>query len=116
MPDAHAAAAVAAQLAALRGLAAPGRRELIEAAQTALAHGELLGRGRVVARAMEQVLVGRRRGKLAPGTPRSGLGPHVIALLEELRLPHAEMDEPRRCGSIRCARGWTGGATSRCAG
>ncbi|MDB4960731.1 MAG: hypothetical protein JWP01_730 [Myxococcales bacterium] len=87
MPDAHAAAEVAAALASLRGLAAPGRRELVEAVQTALTHGELLGRGRVVARAMEQVLVGRKRGHLAPGTPRSGLGPHVAALFEELRLP-----------------------------
>jgi Mg-chelatase subunit ChlD len=94
VPDAQAAAAVAGSLAALRRLAAPGRRELVEAAQTALAHGELLGRGRVVARAMEQVLVGRRRGRLAPGTPRSGLAPHVLALLGELRLPYAEMVEP----------------------
>jgi Mg-chelatase subunit ChlD len=94
VPDANAAADVALSLARLRGLAAPGRRELVEAVQTALTQGELLGRGRVVARAMEHVLVGRRRGRLADGTPRSGLGPHVGALLTELRLPAAQMVEP----------------------
>ncbi|HSS01842.1 MAG TPA: DUF5682 family protein, partial [Kofleriaceae bacterium] len=94
VPDAHAAADVALSLARLRGLAAPGRRELVEAVQSALTQGELLGRGRVVARAMGQVLVGGRRGRLAEGTPRSGLGPHVTALLTELRLPAAQMLEP----------------------
>jgi Mg-chelatase subunit ChlD len=93
VPDAHAAADVALSLARLRGLAAPGRRELVEAVQTALTQGELLGRGRVVARAMEQVMVGSQRGRLADGTPRSGLGPHVAALLAELRLPAAQMAE-----------------------
>lgn len=94
VPDARAATELAISLAALRGLAAPGRRELVEGVQTALAQGELLGRGRVVARAMEQVLVGRHRGHLAPGTPRSGLAPHVFALLDELRLPRGAMQEP----------------------
>lgn len=89
VPDAHAAAEVATSLARLRGLAAPGRRELIEAVQTALTHGELLGRGRIVAKAMEQVLVGRQRGHLAPSTPRSGLAPHVAELAAELGLPFA---------------------------
>ena len=89
VPDAHAAAEMATSLARLRGLAAPGRRELIEAVQTALTHGELLGRGRIVAKAMEQVLVGRQRGHLAPGTPRSGLAPHVAELFAELKLPFA---------------------------
>ena len=94
VPDACAAAEVASALAALRGFAAPGRRELVEAVQTALAQGELFGRGRVVARAMEHVLIGRRRGRLAPDTPRSGLAPHVFALLDELRLPHGVMAGP----------------------
>jgi len=89
VPDAQAAAEVATSLARLRGLAAPGRRELVEAVQTALTHGELLGRGRIVAKAMEQVLVGRQRGHLAPGTPRSGLAPHVAELFAELSLPYA---------------------------
>jgi Family of unknown function (DUF5682)/VWA domain containing CoxE-like protein len=92
LPDAHAAAEVAQSLAALRRLAAPGRRELVEAVQTALTHGELLGRGRIVARAMEQVLVGRKRGQLAAETPRSGLGPHVAQLFTELKLPTVTPD------------------------
>jgi len=94
VPDARAAAELALSLAALRGLAAPGRRELVEAVQTSLAQGELLGRGRVVAQAMEHVLVGRKRGQLAAGTPRSGLAPHVLALMDELRLPRGAMTEP----------------------
>lgn len=94
VPDARAAAELAMSLASLRGLAAPGRRELVEAVQTSLAQGELMGRGRVVAGAMEQVLVGRHRGALAPGTPRSGLAPHVLELMDELRLPRGAMAEP----------------------
>jgi Mg-chelatase subunit ChlD len=94
LPDAHAAADLAGSLARLRNLAAPGRRELVEAVQTALTHGELLGRGRVVARAMEQVLVGKKRGALAPGTPRSGLGPHVAQLFAELSLPYVAAAVP----------------------
>ncbi|MFN0247352.1 MAG: DUF5682 family protein, partial [Kofleriaceae bacterium] len=94
VPDARAAAEVAISLAQLRGLPAPGRRELVEAVQTALTHGELLGRGRIVAKAMQSVLVGHQRGRLAPQTPRSGLGPHVTALMEELKLPMGAMPEP----------------------
>lgn len=86
-PDAHEATRVAFDLARLRGLPSPGRRELLEALHSALSQGELLGRGRVLARALERVMVGRRRGRLARGTPRSGLAPHVDALLEELKLP-----------------------------
>ncbi|MEV5978470.1 DUF5682 family protein [Streptomyces sp. NPDC052114] len=92
--DAREVVRVARDLAALRGLPAPGRGELVEAVQTVLTQGQLLGRGRVVAAAMEQVLVGDRRGRLAPGTPRSGLGPAVEALLGELRLP--DPDAPAR--------------------
>jgi hypothetical protein len=94
VPDAQAASELALSLATLRGLRAPGRRELVESVQTSLAQGELLGRGRVVARAMESVMVGTQRGRLADGTPRSGLGPHVVALLGELRLPAKQMTEP----------------------
>jgi len=78
---------LASDLARLRGLPAPGRGELVEALQSVLAHGEVLGRGRVVAAAMERVLVGDRRGALASGTPRSGLGPAVRDLLAALKLP-----------------------------
>ncbi len=87
VPDARAAQEIAISLAMLRGLATPGRRELVEAVQTALTHGELMGRGRIVAKAMQNVMVGRTRGHLAPETPRSGLAPHVLALLDDLRLP-----------------------------
>ncbi|MFI1675539.1 DUF5682 family protein [Streptomyces sp. NPDC020607] len=85
--DAHEVVRVARDLATLRGLPAAGRGELVEAAQTVLTQGQLLGRGRVVAAAMERVLVGERRGRLAPGTPRSGLGPSVEAELGTLSLP-----------------------------
>ena len=78
---------LAAGLARLRGLPAPGRGELVESLQSVLAHGEVLGRGRAVAAAMEQVLVGDVRGTLAPGVPRSGLRPAVETLIAELRLP-----------------------------
>src|SRR6185503_474966 len=79
VPDARESSRLATDLARLRGLAAPGRREVIEAVQSGLAQGEPLGRGRAVATAMQRVLVGRRRGRLAPATPRSGLLPHVEA-------------------------------------
>jgi hypothetical protein len=85
--EAREAARLATDLATLRGLPAPGRDELVEALQSVLAHGEVLGRGRAVAAAMQQVLVGSRQGRLAPGTPRSGLVPSALDLLAELRLP-----------------------------
>ncbi|MER6126034.1 DUF5682 family protein, partial [Streptomyces sp. NPDC001795] len=85
--DAREVVRVARDLAALRGLPAANRGELVEAVQTVLTQGQLLGRGRVVAAAMERVLVGDRQGRLAPGTPRSGLGPAVEAQLTELSLP-----------------------------
>ncbi|MER7004186.1 DUF5682 family protein [Dactylosporangium sp. NPDC000555] len=85
--EAREAFRLATDLARLRGLPAPGRSELIESLQSVLAHGEVLGRGRVVAAAMETVLVGDVRGALAPGAPRSGLLPAVRALLADLRLP-----------------------------
>ena len=78
---------MALDLAALRGLAAPSRRELIEAATTVRAQGEVLGRGRVVAEALEQVLIGDRSGQVAPGTPVSALRANILAELEALRIP-----------------------------
>lgn len=78
---------MARDLARLRGLAAPGRGELLEAITSCLAQGEVLGLGRAVAQAMEKVLIGQQRGRPAPGTPRSGLAPHVEELLASLRLP-----------------------------
>jgi hypothetical protein len=85
--DAREVARVAGDLAALRGLPAPGRGELVEAVQTVLAQGEPLGRGRAVARAMERVLVGDRAGHPTPAAPRGGLGPAVEREAAELGLP-----------------------------
>ena len=87
VPDAKEALRLALDLASLRGLAAPGRRELIEAIHSGMGQGELMGRGRALARAMEGALVGRERGVLATGTPRSGLAVSVPELLRTLRLP-----------------------------
>ncbi|MEQ1570596.1 MAG: DUF5682 family protein, partial [Myxococcota bacterium] len=103
-PDAAEALRLAKGLAVMRDLPSPGRRELLEAVTTALGHGEVLGRGRVVARALEKVLVGRGRGTLANGTPRSGLAPHVEALLAALKLPGPADDpltEPTRLDPLR---------------
>ncbi|MGI5185954.1 vWA domain-containing protein [Dactylosporangium sp. CA-152071] len=100
--EAREAFRLATDLARLRALPAPGRGEIVEALQSVIAHGEVLGRGRVVATAMEQVLVGDERGVLAPGTPRSGLRPAVEALVKELRLPVAgEKARDMRLDSLR---------------
>jgi hypothetical protein len=93
-PDAAAAYQLASGLAALRGLPAPGRRELVEALQTALGQGELFGRSRAVARAAQHVLVGDRRGRVAKDAPRSGLITEVETLFAELGLPGP--DSPQR--------------------
>ncbi len=92
--EAREALRLAVDLARIRGLPAPGRGELVEAVQSVLTHAEPLGRGRVVARAAGDILVGHRTGVLAPGTPRSGLAPAVEALLAELRLPGPGTREP----------------------
>ncbi|MEU8461020.1 DUF5682 family protein [Streptomyces sp. NPDC029003] len=81
---------LACDLAVLRGLPAPGRGELVEAVMTVLGHGDPLGRGRALARALEAVLVGAGRGRTTPNAPRSGLGPAVEAELAGLRLPSPE--------------------------
>ena len=90
---------VAADLATLRGLPAPGRRELLEAMTGVYAHGDVFGRGRVVAAAAERVLVRSERGQLAPGTPRSGLADDLDRRLTALGLPAAATElrlEPLR--------------------
>jgi Mg-chelatase subunit ChlD len=88
--DARELVRVARDLARLRGLPAAGRGELVEAAQSVLARGELLGAGRAVAAALEHELVGERRGRLASACPRSGLEPAVERLLADLNLPGPE--------------------------
>ena len=82
-------ARLALDLAELRGLAAPSRRELIEAVTSVLAQGEVLGRGRAVADALEQVLVGTRTGRPAPGVPASPLREAVASELASAGLPTA---------------------------
>ncbi|MEU6075383.1 DUF5682 family protein [Micromonospora sp. NPDC047074] len=86
---------LAGDLARLRDLPAPGRGEVLEAVTTVLGQGELLGRGRALAKALETVLVGAERGRIAPGTPRSGLGPAVEAELTVLRLPNPDSPKSR---------------------
>ncbi|MFJ8621477.1 DUF5682 family protein [Kitasatospora sp. NPDC093550] len=93
--DAREIVRLAGDLARLRGHAAPGRGELVEAVQTVLAQGEPLGRGRAVARALEQVLIGTRTGRPTPAAPRSGLAPAVEGLLADLGLPGPADPGPR---------------------
>ena len=88
--DAAEVARLCADLATLRGLPAAGRREFLEAVGAALGQGEPMGRGLVLAQALEAELIGEGRGRLAPGTPQSGLHPHVTELLTALRLPGPE--------------------------
>lgn len=85
--EAQQALRFALDLASLRALYAPARGELVEAVQAVLGHGDSIGRGRALGRALEAALVGERIGQLAPGTPVSGLRVAVQALLAELRLP-----------------------------
>ncbi|WP_445397449.1 vWA domain-containing protein [Streptomyces sp. LE64] len=85
--DAREVVRVAADLARLRDLSAPGRGELLEAVQTVLGRGETHGTGRAVARTLERVLVGARTGRPAPAAPRGGLGPAVEAETAALSLP-----------------------------
>ncbi len=81
------AARMALDLATIRGLPAPSRREIIEAVTSVFAHAEVLGRGRAVADALERVLVGDRSGAVAPGTPTSPLRAAVLAELDAVHLP-----------------------------
>ncbi|MBK6016070.1 DUF5682 family protein [Streptomyces sp. MBT53] len=86
---------VACDLARVRGLPAPGRGEVLEALTSVMGQGEPLGRGRALAQALEVVLVGTDRGRVAPGTPRSGLAPSVESELTALRLPGPDDPAPR---------------------
>lgn len=81
---------LALDLAALRGLPAPGRQELLEACTTVFAQGEVLGLGRVVARVAQRVLVGNAVGRLPADCPRSGLVAAFTDDLGRLRLPGAQ--------------------------
>lgn len=95
--DGIAVAALADGLARLRNLPVPGRGELVEATESALARGEVLGAGRAVAEALHDVLIGHALGGLPPGCPRSGLEVQCERLLSELGLPGPvdANDDPR---------------------
>lgn len=90
--DAQSCLRMALDLARLRDLPGPDRQEVLEALQSGLGQGEAVGRGRALAQALEPVMIGRARGHLAPDAPRSGLLPHVLSLLEKLRLPGPEVE------------------------
>src|SRR5262245_24235637 len=96
-PDATEIVRLARDLGRLRGHAAPGRGELLEAIETSLVQGDLLGRGRAVAAVAQAVLVGRQRGRLPKGTPRSGLAVQIEAAVARLKLPGPDAidEEPR---------------------
>lgn len=94
-PDATEILRMMRDLAKLRGLPAAGRGEFIEAIQSCLVQGELHSRGRAVAQAMEQVLIGEREGKVTPHTPRCGLAQHLDDQLAFLKLPTSEIKELR---------------------
>ena len=92
--DARACLRMSRDLAALRGMNVPGRQEFLEAAQSTLARGEVMGLGRAVANAMQDALIGTRRGILPKDCPRSGLVVSTEALLQNLGLPGPEkLDE-----------------------
>ncbi|MFN8609211.1 MAG: DUF5682 family protein [Vulcanimicrobiota bacterium] len=99
-PDALETIRMAWDLSRLRGRPAPGRAEFLESVQSCMAQGELLGRGRALARALEKTLVGQTRGRLAEGTPRSGLVAEVEGLLRSLGLPR-QSTEPLRLDPLR---------------
>ncbi len=81
---------MARDLARLRGYVVAGRGEFMEASQMCLTQGQLLGRGKAVANAMQRVLIGSRNGRLPDGVPRSGLGPDLEHTLRTLNLPGPE--------------------------
>ncbi len=96
-PDAMEVIRMMRDLARLRQLPAPGRSELVEALSSCLTHGEINGRAREVAKAAEQVLVGKRRGQVASRTPRCGLAVAIDQLLQTFSLPGLEQaKEPPR--------------------
>ncbi|HBJ38267.1 MAG TPA: hypothetical protein DDZ51_26640 [Planctomycetaceae bacterium] len=74
-------------MARLRGLASPGRSELVESIQTCLVQGEFHGRAREVSKASAHVLIGDRQGSVSRRVPRCGLAASLETLLESLNLP-----------------------------
>jgi hypothetical protein len=87
MPDASESLRMMRDLARLRGLCVAGRGEFVEALQTCLVQGDLMGRGRAVAKAAGEVLIGNRLGRVTPAAPRGGLAIDIDRQLEALKLP-----------------------------
>ncbi|TWU16050.1 VWA domain containing CoxE-like protein [Allorhodopirellula heiligendammensis] len=87
MPDAAESLRMMRDLARLRGLRVAGRGELVEAIQTCLVQGDLMGRGRAVAKAAGEILIGDRIGTVTPAAPRCGLAVDIDRQLDALKLP-----------------------------
>ena len=116
-PDAIEIVRLARDLGRLRGHAAPGRGELLEAIETSLVQGDLFGRGRAVAAAAQTVLVGKQRGRLPKGTPRSGLAVQIDAAIVRLKLPGSDaidQDSARAPSRSAHARGSIGAVPFCC--
>ena len=90
MPDACETLRMIRDLARLRGLSVAGRGELVEAIQSCLVHGDLMGRGRAVASAAGEVLIGHRTGRVTPAAPRCGLAVDIDEQLTALKLPSCD--------------------------
>lgn len=96
-PDASEIMRMMRDLARLRGLASPGRSELVESIQSCLVQGELHGRAREVSKASAHVLIGDRQGSVSRRVPRCGLAASLETLLDSLNLPTQKTlgDQPR---------------------
>lgn len=90
MPDACESLRMMRDLARLRGLPVAGRGEMVEAIQSCLVQGDLMGRGRAVASAAGEILIGRRTGRVTPLAPRCGLAVDIDNQLTALKLPGRE--------------------------
>lgn len=77
-------------LANLRDLNNPGRREVLEALNTVFSYGSVTGRGRIIARALQKVMVGEHEGDLPADAPVPMLEQYTRNKLAELSLPHKE--------------------------
>jgi Mg-chelatase subunit ChlD len=94
-PDATEITRMMRDLAKIRGLPMAGRGELIESIQSCLAHGELHGRAREIARAVESVLIGNRKGRVTDKAPRCGLSLAMDEVFRSLKLPTTDVKEVR---------------------
>lgn len=92
-PDAAEIIRMMRALANIRRLPSVGRGELIEAIQSCLVQGELHGRARQIAQAMENVLVGDRKGRVTQKVPRCGLAKSIDETLDLLKLPRDTVKE-----------------------